>query len=71
MREPMTRTELPLEWRPEAHFVAVCARCGCEGLKARMTALYEKRTNTTMRVLCHVCRSCYIAWLEEWGLSEK
>lgn len=71
MREQMNRAELPLEWRPEDRFVATCARCGCEGLKTRMTALYTKRTNTDMRVLCHVCKTCYIALLEELGVSER
>ena len=70
MREPMHRSDLPLMWRPADKFIAVCPRCGCEGLKQRMTAIYTKRTDTLMRVLCHICDDCYTALLDELGIGE-
>ena len=50
--------------------LTVCAKCGREGMKKRMFALYIKRGGyATMRVLCHICPNCMPALLDELEVS--
>lgn len=71
MKEPMSRADLPYMWRPADKYIGVCARCGCEGLKKRMTAIYVKKdSDSAVKILCHVCADCYTAFLDELGIKE-
>lgn len=62
--------EWKTEWRPSEKLIGTCAKCGCEQLKKHMTALYIKEGGVaTMRVLCHLCKSCLPVLLEELDVS--
>lgn len=57
-------------WRPSERYIAICAKCGKEGLKRNMTALYVKEGSCgLMRVLCHLCPRCMPALLDELEVS--
>lgn len=57
-------------WRPNEIHIAICAKCGKEGLKRNMTSLYVKDgTYASMRILCHICRRCFPQLLDELEVS--
>lgn len=50
--------------------LTVCAKCGRDGMKKKMYALYLKPGGTgTARVLCHICPRCMPVLLEELEVS--
>lgn len=50
--------------------LTVCAKCGREGMKKKMYALYLKQGGySTMRILCHICPNCMPALLDELEVS--
>lgn len=50
--------------------VAACAKCGREGMKKRMYALYVKEGGySNLRVLCHICPDCMPVLLDELEVS--
>lgn len=57
-------------WRPHEKYIAICAKCGKEGLKRNMTSLFVKDgAVSTMRILCHICRRCFPQLLDELEVS--
>lgn len=49
---------------------AICAKCGNEGMKRSMTALYVKTgVYDPPRILCHICERCLPALLDELEVS--
>ena len=64
------QSKIPPEWRPAERHIAVCARCGCEILKANAVALYKLRKGTTMSLLLHFCQKCYYNFLDDYGIGE-
>lgn len=71
MKEQVSRYNLPSMWRPADKYIGTCARCGCEGLKKNMTAIYVKKDSySPVRIMCHVCNECYAAFCDEYGIQE-
>ncbi|MBQ9733944.1 MAG: hypothetical protein IJV74_06895 [Clostridia bacterium] len=71
LNEQIARESLPFMWRPDERYIATCARCGCEGLKKRMTSFYVKRgAYSNLKILCHFCEDCYVAFLDEFSVAE-
>ena len=57
-------------WRPHEKYIAICAKCGREGLKKNMVSLYVKDGSySVMRILCHICRRCMPVLLDELEVS--
>ena len=57
-------------WRPHEKYIAICAKCGREGLKKNMVSLYVKDgTVSVMRILCHICHRCMPVLLDELEVS--
>ena len=53
-------------FRPPETFVARCADCKQEDLKRNMRTLYLKdRYAANPKVFCHLCYSCFDAWVEK------
>ena len=51
-------------------FISCCAKCGREGLKRNMTALYMKRSSYhPMRIVCHLCPNCAVALMDELAVT--
>lgn len=42
----------------------VCAKCGKEQAKKRMTAIYIKSSTSNPKILCHICGNCLPALLD-------
>lgn len=60
------------DWRNDINpiFLAVCAKCGREGMKKRMTSLYVKKdTYSSVKILCHICPDCMPVLLDELEVS--
>lgn len=59
------------EWhRPSERYIAICAKCGTEGTKRNMVALYVKDGSySPLRVLCHICRRCMPEVLDDLEVS--
>lgn len=52
-------------------YIGTCCRCGDELLKKNMVALYAKDGSYgALRVTAHFCRKCWVAFLDESGLTE-
>ena len=52
-------------------YVAVCCRCGEDGLKRCMVAMYAKDGSYgTLKVTAHFCRECWAKLLDELGVPE-
>ena len=50
--------------------VGVCAKCGKEMMKQRMTALYVKESPyVNPMILCHVCGDCLPGLLNHLGVG--
>lgn len=57
-------------WRPHERYIAICAKCGKEGLKRNMTTLLVRDgVYGQVRTMCHLCRSCYLGLLDELEVS--
>ena len=57
-------------WRPSERYIAVCSKCGREGLKKNMTSLYVKDgAYAPIRILCHICPRCLPGLLDELEVS--
>ena len=57
-------------WRPHERYIAICAKCGKEGLKRNMTSLYVKDgASSLVRILCHICPHCMPVLLDELEVS--
>ena len=57
-------------WRPDERYIGCCAKCGREGLKKRMVSLYVKDGSySPVKILCHICRKCLPALLDELEVS--
>lgn len=57
-------------WRPHERYIAICAKCGTEGLKKNMTSLYVKDgAYSQVRILCHLCPRCLPELLDELEVS--
>lgn len=57
-------------WRPSERYIAVCAKCGREGLKKNMTSFYVKDgAYAPIRILCHICPRCLPGLLDELEVS--
>ena len=57
-------------WRPHERYIAICAKCGNEGLKKNMTSLYVKDgAYAQLRILCHLCPRCLPELLDELEVS--
>lgn len=71
-REQMGRSDLPPMWQPCERYVGRCVRCGNEGLKRNMISIYVKKgAYENMKMLCHICRDCYTAFLDDAGIGEE
>lgn len=57
-------------WRPHERYITLCAKCGVEGLKQNMvTLLIRESSGSPVRTLCHLCKSCFPALLDELEVS--
>lgn len=57
-------------WRPHECLIAHCVKCGREGLKRNMSALYIKdRYTQTPKRLCHLCYDCLPQLLDDLEVS--
>ena len=61
---------IPPEWRPAEKYIATCARCGREVLKANAVALYRKRPRGNAALLMHLCEICWCNFLDDYGMGE-
>lgn len=53
-------------WKPNEKYIGLCAKCGREGLKRNMCALYIKDGSySQVKILCHICRRCMPQLLDE------
>lgn len=54
----------------EHNWYAHCAKCGTRQEKKKMQKLYTAEDrNSSPRVLCHLCRHCFLRLLEELEVS--
>lgn len=57
-------------WRPHERYIAICAKCGREGLKKNMsTILIKENSYRPVRTLCHLCSRCLPQLLDELEVS--
>ena len=61
---------IPPEWRPDNRYITRCARCGAEVLKRNAVALYTLKRGQSMRLLMHLCPTCYANHLDDYGMGE-
>lgn len=60
------------DWRSgiSDKYIATCAKCGREGMKKRMNALYVKKDSySPLRILCHICPDCMPVLLDDLEVS--
>ena len=51
-------------------YVGVCLRCGEQVLKKKAVAVLYRAPYAPVRTLGRFCRSCWVKFLEENGISE-
>lgn len=57
-------------WAIDEKYVAECARCGKEGLKRNMAAMYVKRDSySRLKIMCHFCQNCLVSLADEMGVE--
>lgn len=51
-------------------YVGICNGCGREQLKSNMVSLIAKRKYTNPKTIAHLCKSCYVTFLENYEIGE-
>lgn len=59
-----------LLWRLDPKYIAACAKCGRDGLKRNMVAIYIKNgAYSNLKIMCHFCPDCMTQFADELGVA--
>lgn len=56
-------------WHKKHKYPGKCAKCGKEGEKSTMSALYVRKHNDSHRILCRLCDDCMNAFCVELNVE--
>lgn len=57
-------------WRVDPKYIAPCAKCGRDGLKRNMVALYIKKgAYSNLKIMCHFCPDCMVRFADELAVE--
>lgn len=56
--------------RADERFICRCVKCSQECLKKNSVCIMIRKPHEAVKTLCYMCMKCYVAALEEFGVSE-